>query len=426
MPSVRTILLFAFVLCAGCARTDAREADPPRVNLAGAPAMPLVAVAGPAEVVGAVPCRAVPAGVEDLSAILEPLRQKHNLPALGAIVVTPDGTKALGVTGVRRYGDPTPACVDDAFMLASNTKAMSAVVLAKLVEQGRLAWTTTIGEVFADIASRNHAYDNVTLEHLLSHRGGFSREPTTVSLGQLRSLGGSLHEQREQYARIVLGEPPANTPGTAYLYSNTGFTIAGLMGERRTGQSWEDLLNLVVFQPLGMAHAGFGPMATLGRVDGLWAHHMRGSPVPIPPDGNSINPLFRTPAGNVHLPLASWGRFISEELRSFEGRGALVANATYEHLHTAPFGGKYAFGWQVVQKSWTGGTAYAHSGTDTRNFSVAWLLPKQRVGIVVATNVGTKAASQGISEVMGALRARIPGISDPADPQEVIEPTDPE
>jgi D-alanyl-D-alanine carboxypeptidase len=415
------ILLLGFLLF-GCAGTDAREPEVPLVNVTASPTTPVVTVAGPAGGVAAVPCRAVPSGVEDLSALIEPVRQKYNLPALGAAVLTPDGMKALGVTGFRRFGDPTPACMDDAFMLASNTKAMTAVVLGKLVEQGRLQWTTTIGEVFSDVAGRNPAYDHVTLEQILSHRGGFSREPTTVSTGQLRALPGSMHEQREQYARIVLAEPPVNTPGTAAVYSNTGYTIAGLMGERRTGQAWEDLLNQIVFQPLGMVRAGFGPMATLGHVDGLWAHHMRGSPVPIPPDGNSINPIFRTPAGNVHLPLASWGRLISEELRSFEGHGALLTQATYDHLHAPTFGGTYAFGWKVVQRNWTGGNAYTHTGTDSRNFSLAWLVPRHRVGIVVATNVGTKVAFQGLDEVISVLRERIPGAAGQSDPQEVLEP----
>jgi len=81
---------------------------------------------------GAPGCASRPApadgGYEELASVLEPLRQKYNLPALGAAVVTPDGVKALGVVGIRKYGDTTPACVEDAFHLGSDTKAMTAVV----------------------------------------------------------------------------------------------------------------------------------------------------------------------------------------------------------------------------------------------------------------------------------------------------------
>jgi CubicO group peptidase (beta-lactamase class C family) len=436
----RVLTSLSLVAFVGCFRADVPDPSTPAVvvaspaAVAAAPPMAPAAPLAPAPVMATTPtmvpfqaaggggaCNAVPPGVEDLSALLEPVRQRHNLPALGAAVVTPDTIKAIGVAGVRKYGDPTPACVDDTFMLASNTKAMTAVVLAKLVEQGRLTWTTTIGEVFADIPGRNHAYDSVTLDQLLAHRGGFAHNPKSVSMAQLHALGGSLRDQREQYARIVLAEAPVNTPGTAFEYSNTGYTIAGIMGERRAGQTWENLVTSILFQPLGMAGAGFGPTATVGRVDGLWPHQMNGAPTPLEPDLSSISPLFRTPCGNVHVPMSAWARFLVEEMRSLEGRGGLLAPATYQHIHTATFGGTYASGWRVVDKKWSG-TAYLHTGTDGHNFSVAWLVPKLKVGIVVGTNVGGKGVADGVADAVVTIRQRIPGaggaVSDPQEPSE--------
>jgi CubicO group peptidase (beta-lactamase class C family) len=413
----RAFALSSLVLFAACDRQDSLHVEtPPAEALAVTPAgaTPVAATSAEtqatlaAQVSGSSACRALPPGVEDLSPILEPLRARLNLPALAAAVVTADGPKGIGVVGVRRYGDPTPACVGDAFQLASNAKALTAVVIAKAVEQGRLSWSTTIGEAFSDVTGRNRAYDGVTLDLLMAHRAGFAHNPKSMSLDELKGLpGATLHDQREAYARVVLRETPINTPGTQYSYSNTDYTLAGLMAERKTGQSFEDLLRLEVFQPLGMAGAGFGPSSGVNRVEGPWPHVMNGSPTPLVPDQNAINPLYRTPAGNVHVPMAAWARFAQDMLRSLEGKGELLSAATYQRIHTPTFGGEYSYGWHVVRKDWTGGVAYTHNGTDLRNISLAWVVPQRRVAFLMATNVGK--VKGPLREVLKALRQRVPG-----------------
>ncbi len=411
------LALFGVALFAACDRQDAparTEAPAPETLASTASATTLRAVpsAGThttsAAPVGASPCHALPPGVEDLSALLEPIRQRNDLPALAAAIVTPEGVKSMGVVGVRRYGDPTPACVDDAFQLGSDTKAMSAVTIARAVEQGRLSWSTTIGETFADVTGRNRAYDSVTLEQLLAHRGGFTHDPKSMTLDELKRLPGTPHEQREAYARIVLREAPASTPGTQFSYSNTGYTLAGIMTERATGQIWEDLFRVAIFQPLGLTGGGFGPSSSTSHVDGPWPHVMNGSvPTPLVPDATAFNPLFRTPAGNVKMPVGDWARFAEDTLRSFEGKGALLSPTAYQRIHTAPFGGNYSYGWYAVQKEWTAGTAYAHSGSDLRNYALAWVVPQRHVAFLVETNIGKVKAP--VAEVLRALRQRVPG-----------------
>ena len=58
--------------------------------------------------------------------------------------------------------------------------------------------------------------------------------------------------------RTVMGRAPAYEPGSATRYSNYGFTIAAAMAEARTGVAWEELVRMLVFEPLGMSSAGFG------------------------------------------------------------------------------------------------------------------------------------------------------------------------
>jgi CubicO group peptidase (beta-lactamase class C family) len=344
---------------------------------------------------------------EDLSLVLEPLRRKHNLPALGAAVVTPDGVKSLGVVGVRKYGDHTPASVDDAFHLGSDTKALTAVVIAKLVEQGKLSWTATVHDLLADIKDQNPAYASVTLEQLLAHRSGLAHDPKSVSIDEQGGFTGSMRERREMYAQIALRESPAKPPGTAFLYSNAGYVIAALMAERASGRAWEDLLGDTLFTPLAMNRVGFGTPKTPDPVGGLWPHTFQnGIPVPIEPGPSSDNPIFQMPAGGVRVSMEGWSRFIVDVLRGFEGTGSVLSRQSYEHLHAPPFGGTYAYGWEVVKRSWADGTAYMHGGSNTLNYALVWLAPKRRFGVLVATNAGTDAAFRACDDVVGALIER--------------------
>jgi CubicO group peptidase (beta-lactamase class C family) len=358
---------------------------------------------------GAPGCASRPApadgGYEELASVLEPLRQKYNLPALGAAVVTPDGVKALGVVGIRKYGDTTPACVEDAFHLGSDTKAMTAVVIAKLVEQGKLKWTTTVRDLLSDITAQDPAYASVTLDQLLAHRSGLAHDPTSVSNDALRHLEGSMHARREAYARIALHEAPAKPPGTIFFYSNTGYVLAGLMAERATGRPWEELVRDTLFLPLAMKGAGFGITASPGQVDGLWAHEEKaGVPVPVEPGLNSDNPIFMSPAGNVHVSMEGWAQFIADMLRGFEGTGRVLSKASYQHLHTPPFEGTtYAYGWETLDRGWAGGTAYSHAGSNTLNYAVAWVAPKRRFAVLVATNIRTDTTPRACDDVASVL-----------------------
>src|SRR5579862_9258660 len=77
---------------------------------------------------------------QDLDTVLTPILQKHDLPALAGAIVTSEGIVAEGAVGVRKYGTNTPVTANDEFHLGSDTKAMTATIIAMLVEQGKLSW----------------------------------------------------------------------------------------------------------------------------------------------------------------------------------------------------------------------------------------------------------------------------------------------
>jgi len=340
------------------------------------------------------------AAPENLSALLEPILKKYDLPALAGAIVTSKGLTAVGAVGVRKYGTDTPVTVNDQFHLGSDTKAMTATLLATLVEQGKLSWTTTLEQVFPELAlgqpsKMNSAYRKVTLEQLLSHRAGFTDEswPKGKTFADMYALPGTPRDQRAAYVAMVLSEPPAVEPGSKYLYSNRSYAVAGAIAEKVANDSWESLMQKRIFGPLGMQTCGFGAMGTPGKtdpktIDQPWQHKLLLTwHRAIEPGPQSDNPPVIGPAGTVHCSVVDWGKFVTAHLRGEQGEPGILKPETFKRLHTPPFG-DYAFGWLVVDRPWAGGRAFTHAGSNTMNYAVVWMAPAKDFAVLIMTNQG--------------------------------------
>src|SRR5262245_7613071 len=128
---------------------------------------------------------------QDLATLLEAIRAKHKLPALAAAVIKDGRVAAQAAVGVRRASGTEAVTIDDKFHLGSDTKAMTATLIAVLVEEGTLRWGTTVGEVFGDsVKDMDPAWKPVTVEQLVRNRGG---APAGLEAG---GLWGKLWERK--------------------------------------------------------------------------------------------------------------------------------------------------------------------------------------------------------------------------------------
>jgi CubicO group peptidase (beta-lactamase class C family) len=352
-------------------------------------------------------------GTRDLHDLLEPIRARHKTPGLVGAIVRGEEVTAIGAAGVRRAGGDAPVTINDRFHLGSDTKAMTATLIAMLVEEGKLSWGTTVGEVFgADVKQMDGGWKAVRLEQLLTHRAG---APADLNAG---GLWGRLwaaaerpgREQRRMLVEGVVSRPPVHAPGTKYLYSNAGYAIAGAMAERVMDRAWEDLMRERLFAPLGMASAGFGAPGTKGTVDEPLGHRANGSPVEV--GVYADNPAAIGPGGTVHCTMGDWARFVALHVEGDRGRARLLKADTFTKLHTpAPGPGeKYAMGWIVTQRPWAKGDGpgdtgrvLTHSGSNTMWYAVAWLAPERDFAVIAACNQGGNEAAKACDEAAGAM-----------------------
>jgi CubicO group peptidase (beta-lactamase class C family) len=332
------------------------------------------------------PLHAEAAPVKDISALLAPIIQKHDVPGMAAAVVRNGEIVAVGVAGVRTRGKGDKIAKADRFHIGSDTKAMTAMLCGILVDEGKLKWNQTLGETFPELKKSMHPqYQSVTLEQLLTHRAGAPGDLTKGALwAKLWQYNGTPTGARRLLLQGVTSKPPEATPGEKYIYSNAGVAMAGYMAEKVTGKAWEDLMRDKVFRPLGMTTAGFGAPGTRAKNDQPRGHKPDGTPVE--PGPGADNPVAIGPAGIVHLSIEDWARFAAANLPS--ARIKLVKPKTLEKLHTpAPGKPPYAMGWMIADNQpWAGGPALTHAGSNTMWYAVAWLAPAKDFAVVIACN----------------------------------------
>ena len=341
---------------------------------------------------------------QDLTAVLAAIRSEYDLPGLAGAVLKGGELVALDAVGVRERGSNVAVTPKDRFHLGSCTKAMTATLAATLVEEERLAWDSTLAEVFPELrAGMRPAWREVTLRQLLSHRSG---APAGIRVSgapaEFDRLGrdGPFVEARLQTVRFVTAADPIHPPGTKYAYSNLGYIMAGAMIERVAGGPWEELLRKRVFEPLAMDSAGFGPPGS-GRVLDQPRGHW--------PDGRSSgvhdNPPFIGPAGTVHASLSDWSKFVAVHLAGAQGRGGILESETFAALHEpypAP-GERYGCGWMSLERPWGKGDVLFHNGSNGAWYCVMWLAPKRDFAVLLATNDGSNTARKALDRGASAL-----------------------
>jgi CubicO group peptidase (beta-lactamase class C family) len=347
--------------------------------------------------------------VESLDAMLDAARGQHNIPALGAIVFRADSVLARGIVGVQRSNDPTPVRLTDRFQLGSNTKAMTATLLATFVEQGKLAWTTTLAEVFPEQREKMSAdFRGVTIDLLLSHHAGIAAFEDTDSkeFKSIPRLSGTPAQQRAAFTEWVLRGKPAGPVGKG-LYSNGAYTVAGVVAERIGGESWESLLRVRVFKPLDID--GTYAWSSAPDLNQPWGHHeTRTGAKPVNPlDPNERLPPIIWPAGSVELSLDDYARFLQINLRGLQGHDTPLLKAeTIKHLHTSPVTppDKYGLGWGL--QDFDGAPSSVHVGSAGTFYAVTIIQPTRDLGAAVFVNAGAERATAAATDTIKALIRR--------------------
>lgn len=322
------------------------------------------------------------------------------VPALGGAVFTADKVLFLGVAGVRQAGSDNKVVADDRWHLGSNTKAMTAALFQRLVEQGKIKDGATLAELFPGVTV-DPALAGLTADDLSGHRAGLM-DSAVLGMPWLMAARGDerpLTEQRMELAAKVLAAPPPGAVGT-FAYGNINFILLGAAIEQATGKPWEEVIAAELFQPLGMASAGFGAPPDPAP----WGH-MGGRP--MEPGPAADNPMALGPAGTVHVDLTDYGKWLQMILKGGDGWLSAAGIAAM----TAPPAANetYRRGWGLIpERPWAKGPVLVHEGSNTMWHAVALVAPVRGVAIATMCNDGTKGAAAAQALAKALRKAYVP------------------
>ena len=331
------------------------------------------------------------------------------VPAL-AIAVMKDGNLQTGRSGVRKVGEVATIAANDRWNIGSNAKSMTAVLIAKLIEEGKLKWDSKLVDVLPGFPMKEN-YRAVTIEHLMQHIAGVQKDMTFTG-SEVTRIVGSLKdpvEIRTAYVKDVLSREPIGKPGEKFAYSNAGYTMLGHIAERIEKKPFEALLAERVFNPLGMETAVVGQPGAVGMTSSPGqphGHFVSGSNFLPGKLVGPINPMMAPAGGGVACSVEDLARYVNWHMRGELGEKVpLLKSETLKRLHTVlprmSGASDYASGWAVSTQS--GKQSLSHMGSDGSFVALMTFIPSEKLVVVVIANAGKDVA---VEQVTRAILAR--------------------
>ena len=295
-----------------------------------------------------------------------------------------------GGLGVRELGKSTPVDADTRFIVASNTKALVTLMLARLVDQGKLTWEQPVHELWPAFRLGSAATTrDVRVKHLICACTGMPRQDMEWILEY-----GPLNP--EKVMTLLGGMQPTSGFGELFQYSNTMASAAGYLGshlahpDMELGAGFDAAMQQLVFDPLAMRSTTFDfGRAQTGNVATPHAPDIENHPVIARGEVNlSIVP--QRPAGGAWSTVNDMLAYVSMELAGgrLAGGSRFISEKNLMQRRAAQVavseGVTYGMGLMVDTVY---GLPVVHHGGDLIGFhsDMMWL-PEQQVGAVILTN----------------------------------------
>jgi D-alanyl-D-alanine carboxypeptidase len=180
-----------------------------------------------------------------------------------ARLVTPDGREHVATSGVADLATGTPVPPTGHFRIASTGKTFVATVALQLVGEGRISLDDPVERWLPGVVRGNgNDGSRITVRHLLQHTSGIHDDtPDFASSADYHQHRYDVYTTEQLVAR-AMANPPDFAPGTAWMYSSTGYLLVDKIIERVTGRPWHEEVRDRILRPLGMEHTvwpGHGP-----------------------------------------------------------------------------------------------------------------------------------------------------------------------
>ncbi|MBX2815283.1 MAG: serine hydrolase [Saprospiraceae bacterium] len=337
------------------------------------------------------PLKAQPVQQETLDAFIQEGMDIWKVPGLSVAVVHDGEVKFIKAYGYQQLGKPDAVDLRTLGMMGSTTKAITALAVAMLVDDGKLDWSERVNDILPAFQLKDpYITRELTVRDLLCHRSGIGNTDLLWFSGL--SADETMHRMR--YAET------AYSLRSDYIYQNVMYLAAGRVIEARSGSSWSSFIEKRIFGPLGMSETVSFAVQAQDKGHYLRPHHrIDGKIVPIA----QVTAEGVAPAGDVWgsiTDMSKWMQFLLDSCRIGETR--LLSRASYQELFrphtiiprakfypttvlTNPHWTTYGLGW--FQQDYRGEQVQYHTGSLPGLVAILGLVPSRNFGVYVFGNL---------------------------------------
>ncbi len=353
-----------------------------------------------------------------LTQALDDSFEASQLPGLAVGIVSTNGFSYLRSFGYADKGQEIPFELTTSLPVGSVTKTLTGMAIVRLIEMGRLSWDDPINDHLPfEIVNPYHPEEPILLHHLLNHTSSLL---DGKSYGQTYQLNDALFDEddhegvHEGYLNFIRGHEDLSleafiqetlvprgrwykkknflkaVPGAEASYSNINASIAGLIVEKISGQSFAEFVEASLFEPIGIntSFAANAPRDDLARLyfpSGYW----------VPP-----YKLATYPDGGWVTNLENLSLYVGDVLQGYKGEGGILEAKSYQNLLPGDDDERRAFWGMGVSRD------IGHTGSDPGVHCEIRFNADHPVAVILLTNVNAE-DNEELWEQYRAIRTQL-------------------
>jgi CubicO group peptidase (beta-lactamase class C family) len=318
-----------------------------------------------------------------LDSVLSIIKNELKIPAINYAVVDSDKIKRIRILGYKNNNSLQPSLVEDLFDLNSITKSFTGLLIVQLISEGKLSLSNKIADILPELSKVVHPdYKSITLENILTHRAGFSRNGRHIDGYPNLPNNILLRDKRNLVAKWILSNNANNEIGI-YSYSNIGYIVAGVIIERITDDSWENQIQKRIFNYLNLRSACIGYNLEMSAMISIGHNLCKGDAVPVAPDTSWELYGVANPSGEIYMSIKDLAQYAQFNLKGLGGQTKVLSQEYFELMHK-PIG-FYGLGW--ISSEYPSYRGSVHDGSDSGYYSKIFLSAPLNIGIVILMNL---------------------------------------
>ncbi|MBC5992755.1 serine hydrolase domain-containing protein [Pontibacter cellulosilyticus] len=327
------------------------------------------------------------------------LMDTANVTGLGISIFNNNEVVYQKAFGYSNAVNKTPLSANTIFYGASLSKAVFAVLVMQLVEEGVIEWDTPLQSYLEKPLSEygytkkntkswngyldlkgDKRYEKITARMCLTHTTGFPNWRFLTSTGYKKD--GKLYFQFE--------------PGARYSYSGEGFALLQFVIEQITGKGLEELAQERIFKPLGMCRTSYIYVWQPGQEKQyVYGHDSKENVIPK----DEVDDAGA--AGSMGTTLADYSKFLEAVLNQqllkqesykelFKKQVAISSkqqfgpNSLVETTENEDIALGYGLGWGVLETPYGKGVFKEGGSEGYKHYSI--LFPETGTGVLIMTN----------------------------------------